>query len=193
MIYDRPSTFATGTLGPSSFKLGFWDSFAVILIGNFVFSALVACYGLFGPKTGLRMMSIGRYAFGIWGTRVLVILNLCGMVGWSSVNSISGAQVFTALSNGVMPLWAGNLTISVVTGIIGFFGYNAVHWFERFCWAPQLIVFIFLAGYGAKHFDGAALPMGSGAAEAGSCLSYLASIYGYVHSLSLSLYITVLT
>ena len=177
---DRPSTFATGTLGPTSFGLGFWDSFAVILIANFVFSWLVAFFGCLGPKTGLRTITIGRFALGIWGTRVLVILNLCGMVGWSSVNSISGAQVLTALTNNKCPLWAGNLIISVVTGIIGFFGYESVHWFERICWVPQLIVFIFLAGYGAKSFDGAAIPMGSGNAEAAGVMSFMASVYGFV-------------
>ncbi|OKL64483.1 hypothetical protein UA08_00879 [Talaromyces atroroseus] len=174
-----PATFATGALG-SAFGLGFWDSFAVIVIVNFVFSWVVGFYGCLGPMTGLRTISIGRFSFGIWGTRILVILNLCGMVGWSSVNSIAGAQVLYELSNGHCPLWAGNLIIGVLTAVICFFGYFAVHIFERFCWIPQVIVFIFLAGYGASHFDASASPMGSGSAEAAGVMSFIAVTYGFV-------------
>jgi NCS1 nucleoside transporter family len=162
------------------FGLGFWDSFAVIVMVNFVFSWVVGFFGCFGPLTGLRMMSVGRFGFGIWGTRVLVVLNLCGMIGWSAVNSIAGAQVLSELSDGVCPLWAGNLIIGVCTAVISFLGYFAVHLFERFCWIPQLIIFIFLAGYGARHFDASALPMGSGSSEAAGVMSFIAVIYGFV-------------
>jgi NCS1 nucleoside transporter family len=174
-----PATLATGALGPI-FGLGFWDSFAVILIVSFVFSWVVAWFSCLGPRTGLRMMSIGRYSFGIWGTRILVLLNLCGMVGWSAVNGIAGAQVLNEVSDGRCPLWAGNLIIGVCTAIVCFLGYFAVHWFERICWIPQLIAFVFLAGYGAKHFDPSASPMGSGSAEAAGVMSFFAVVYGFI-------------
>jgi len=125
-------------------------------------------------------MSVARYAFGIWGTRALVVIGICGMIGWSSVNAIAGAQVLNELSDGNCPLWAGNFIIGICTAIISFFGYFAVHFFERYCWIPQVIIFIFLAGYGAKHFDAGALPMGSGSAEAASVMSFIAVIYGFV-------------
>lgn len=174
-----PSTFATGLLGPV-FGLGFWDSFAIIVIINFTFSWIISWFGLLGPQTGLRAMSISRFSFGIWGLRVLVILNLCGAIGWSSVNAIAGAQVLNELSDGNCPLWAGNLIIGVCTGVICFFGYYVVHTFEKYCWIAQLFSFIFVAGYGAKHFDASALPMGSGGKEASGAMSFIASIYGFV-------------
>ncbi|KAK5198071.1 hypothetical protein LTR92_002316 [Exophiala xenobiotica] len=174
-----PATFAAGALGPI-LGLGFWDSFSVIICINFFASIVVGLFGCFGPMTGLRTMSVGRYAFGIWGTRAIVILNICGMIGWSSVNSIAGAQVLTELSDGNCPLWAGNLIIGICTAVISFFGYFAVHFFERWCWIPQVLIFIFLAGYGAKHFDAAALPMGHGSAEAGTVMSFIAIVYGFV-------------
>ncbi|KIW43858.1 uncharacterized protein PV06_04917 [Exophiala oligosperma] len=174
-----PATFATGALGPI-FGLGFWDSFAVIVCINCSMAIVVGLFGCFGPITGLRTMSVGRYAFGIWGTRALVILNICGMVGWSSVNSIAGSQVLHELSDGNCPLWAGNLIIGVCTAVISFFGYFAVHMFERWCWIPQVVIFIFLAGYGAKHFDAGALPMGSGSREARSVMGFIAVLYGFV-------------
>lgn len=72
-----------------------------------------------------------------------------------------------------MPLWAGNLVIGVIVAMISFFGYYAVHIFERYYWVTQVIFFCFLAGYGAKHFDASALPMGSGSAEAASVMSFI--------------------
>ena len=152
----------------------------MIVIINFFTAFVVGAFGLLGPMTGLRMMSIGRYTLGIWGIRALVILNVCGMIGWSSVNSIAGAQVLTELSNGNCPLWAGNLIIGLCVLVISFFGYFAVHFFERYCWAPQIVIFIFLAGYGAKHFDAGALPMGHGSAEAAGVMSFIAVIYGFI-------------
>jgi NCS1 nucleoside transporter family len=178
-VLNSPATFATGALG-SVYGLGFWDTFAVIILVNFTFSWVVGFFGCLGPITGLRTISIGRFSFGIWGTRILVILNLCGMIGWSSVNSIAGAQVLNELSDGKCPLWVGNLIIGVITAVICFFGYFAVHMFERYCWIPQIIVFIFLAGYGAKHFEASASPMGSEAAEAAGVMSFIATTYGFV-------------
>lgn len=166
-------------MGPV-YGLGFWDAFSVIVIVNFIFSWVVGLFGCLGPLTGLRMMSTARFSFGIWGSRILIALNICGMVGWSAVNGIAGAQVLNELSDGNCPLWAGNFIIAICTGIISFVGYYAVHWFERVCWIPQLIVFIFIAGYGAKHFDASALPMGSGSAEAAGVMSFIATIYGFV-------------
>lgn len=171
-------TLATGTLGPS-FGLGFWDTFSIILVVNFLATALVGYFGCFGPATGLRMLSVARFTFGIWGTRVLLILSTCGVIGWASVNSIAGAQVLTELSDGRCPLWAGNLIIGVCTASISFFGYFAIHWFERFCWVPMLVVFSFLAGYGAKHFNAAALQTNTGPA---GVMSFIAVTFGFAAS-----------
>jgi purine-cytosine permease-like protein len=173
-------TFATGALGVSGFGLGFWDSFAVILLVNFVFASPAAWFACLGPATGLRTLSIGRFSFGIWGTRILSILFICSNIGWSACNSIAGAQVLNELSDGRCPLWAGNLIIGLLTAVISFFGYFAVHLFERYCWIPMSIIFIFLAGFGAKHFDAGAAPVGRGSAEAAGVMSFIAAIYGFV-------------
>ncbi|KAI9729696.1 MAG: hypothetical protein M1834_006646 [Cirrosporium novae-zelandiae] len=173
------ATFATGCLGPI-FGLGFWDSFAVIIITNFVFSWVVGLFGTFGPHTGLRQIVICRYSFGIWGSRLLVFLNLCSMVGWSTVNSIAGAQILKELSDSRCPLWAGNLVIGILATVVCFFGYFVIHQYERYSWIPQIIVLCFLAGYGAKHFDPSAAPMGHGSSEAAGVMSFLATVYGFV-------------
>lgn len=172
------STFATGCLGPI-FGLGFWDSFSIIIIVNFFTSWLVGLFGTFGPHTGLRQIIMTRYSFGIWGSRLIVILNVCGMMGWAAVNSIAGAQVLHAVSDGKCPLWAGNLIICVIASVICLWGYHIIHKYEHYSWIPQVVVFCFLAGYGARFFDASKAPMGSGTAEAAGCMSFIATIYGF--------------
>ncbi|KAI5302619.1 hypothetical protein KEM55_000987, partial [Ascosphaera atra] len=160
--------------------LGFWDSFAAIVITNAILACAVAWVGCLGPKTGMRMMTIGRYSLGIWGSRLVICLNVCGLIGWAAINGLSGAQVLTEVSNGKCPLWAGNLIIHVVTACIAIMGYRAVHMFERYCWIPQLFAFCFIAGYGAKHFDASAAPMGSGQVEAANVLTFMGTLYSFL-------------
>lgn len=47
---------------------------------------IVGYFGCFGPMTGLRTYSIARYAFGIWGIRAIIVIGVCGAIGWASVN-----------------------------------------------------------------------------------------------------------
>ena len=50
-----------GTLGPSLFYLGWWDSFLTILFFNMLGMIPPAYMATFGPKMGLRAMTIPRY------------------------------------------------------------------------------------------------------------------------------------
>lgn len=172
-------TFSTGMLGWEYYGLGFWDSAAVIIIVNFFCALIVAVFGNFGPKTGLRQIVITRYSFGMWGSRLLVVLNICGQVGWSAVNSMAGATLLKEVSNSKLPLWAGNLIIGIVSTIVCLFGYNILHAYQRYSWMAQVFVFCFIAGYGRKYFDVSSAPMGTGAAEAQGIVSFIASIYGF--------------
>ncbi|KZZ98241.1 Permease, cytosine/purines, uracil, thiamine, allantoin [Ascosphaera apis ARSEF 7405] len=174
-----PATFAIGTLGPLS-GMGFWDSFAVIVIVDALTAFLVAWVGHLGAQTGMRVMTIGRYSMGIWGGRLVIILQVLGQIGWSAVNSLSGAQVLTELSNGKCHLWVGNLIIGVCAAFICVVGFRAVRIFERWSWALALFSFIFLAGYGTKYFDAGVAPMPKGKVEAQNVLSFIGSCYSFL-------------
>lgn len=94
------------------------------------------------------------------------------------MNVIVGAQLFNAV-NSNMPGWAGILVIAVSTFLITLFGYKIVHTYERYSWIPCLIIFLIVLGEFAHsgHFEN--IPMGVGKAEAGSALSFAASVYGF--------------
>lgn len=58
------ATLAFGTLGPSLFYLGWWDSFCCLLFFNIIGAIPPALMATLGPKLGLRTMTIPRYSFG---------------------------------------------------------------------------------------------------------------------------------
>lgn len=100
-------------------------------------------------------------------------------MGWSSVNVIVGAQLFNAVNND-MPGWAGILVIAISTLIICFFGYRIVHAYERYSWIPCFIIFCIVAGeFGKSGKFNSMLPLSTGPSEAGSILSFAASVYGF--------------
>jgi NCS1 nucleoside transporter family len=108
----------------------------------------------------------------------VAVFNILACIGWSSVNVIVGAQLFNAV-NSNMPGWAGILVIAVSTFLITLFGYKIVHTYERYSWIPCLIIFLIVLGEFAHsgHFEN--IPMGVGKSEAGACLSFAASVYGF--------------
>src|SRR5579883_1666223 len=135
------STVSLGTLAHTLFGLGFWDSFAIIVIFNILGTLPVAFFSTLGPKLGLRQMTISRFSFGWVGSMIMAIFNVAACIGWSTVNVIVGGQLVAALSGGAVPRWAGILIIAVLTTIVSIYGYRYVHGYERFAWIPMIIMF----------------------------------------------------
>lgn len=79
-----------------------------------------------------------------------------------------------------MPGWAGILIIALSTLAICTFGYKVVHAYERYSWIPCTIIFLIVLGEFAHsgQFNNM-LPLKSGPTEAGSVLSFAASVYGF--------------
>lgn len=100
-------------------------------------------------------------------------------IGWSAVNAIVGAQFFHAVNPDV-PGWAGIVVISFATLIICTFGYKVVHAYERWSWAPVLIIFLIVLGVFAHSGEfNNLLPLKTGPSEAGGVLSFAASVFGF--------------
>ena len=131
----------------------------------------------FGPQLGLRTMVIPRYSFGWYPAKVIAVINLLNQIGWAMVNAIAGAQFLFDVGNGKLPMAVAVLIIGLCSLIIGMFGYKHVHRFERVSWIVVTVCFIIVAGFGAKHMRNT--PMGSGAAETSSVLSFGTTIIGF--------------
>lgn len=102
-------------------------------------------------------------------------------LGWASVNVIVGAQLLAAINpQHALPGWAGILILSLSTLLITTFGYRLVHAYERWSWIPVSIIFLIVVGELSRSGQfNALLPLSRGPAEAGSILSFAASVFGY--------------
>jgi NCS1 nucleoside transporter family len=172
------SSFAIGALAYPVFGLGFVDTILVILFINLLGIIPVCFFSTFGPRFGLRQMVLSRFFFGYYGVKIVAVFNILACVGWSSVNVIVGAQLFNAV-NSNMPGWAGIIVIAAATFLITLFGYKIVHTYERYSWIPCFIIFLIVLGEFAHSGHFANLAMGVGKSEAGSVLSFAASVFGF--------------
>ncbi|KAH9951726.1 permease for cytosine/purines, uracil, thiamine, allantoin-domain-containing protein [Amylocystis lapponica] len=173
------STFSLGTLGSSVFFLGLRDGVLTILFFNLLTTLPVAYFSTWGPKLGLRQLTLSRFSFGYFTALIPIILNCIACVGWSVVNSIVGAQTLRAVSDHhQIPTAAAIIVIAIGTIIVSFMGYRFVHMYERYSWIPVAIIFCIYAGEIGKNVDGSAWG-GSGPIEAGNVLSFGAAIAGF--------------
>lgn len=172
------SSLAIGVLAVPIFQLGFVDAFLTIFFINCLGAAPVAFFSTFGPRFGLRQMILSRFFFGYYGVKVIALFNCLACLGWSAVNVIVGAQLLHAVNPNV-PGWAGIIIIAAGTFIITCFGYKVVHWYEMISWIPCFIILLIVLGVFAHSGDFENIPMGSGALEAGSIVSFAASVFGF--------------
>ncbi|KAI5118639.1 hypothetical protein M0805_000015 [Coniferiporia weirii] len=173
------STYSIGTLGPSTFGLGLKESCLAVLFFNLLATLPVAYFAVFGPRLGLRQMTISRFSFGYYTAYFPVILNIIACLGWSTVNSIIGGQALQAVSTtNQIPEAAAIVIIAILTVIFALFGYRYVHLYERYSWFPVVIIFIISLGLSAKYYDSGSFA-GSGPVEAGNILSFGAAIVGF--------------
>jgi purine-cytosine permease-like protein len=166
------TTFSIGLLGTAVFGLGLTDCCLTVLFFVGFSSAAVGYLATFGPKTGLRQMTVSRYSFGWWGNKAMAVLQCASCVGWSAVNAVVGGQTLAVLSNNKLPTPAGIVIIAACTWFVAMVGYKWVHLYERYQWIPVSIVFFILLGEGV-HQGFTSTPMGSGSVEAGNVLSFV--------------------
>ncbi|KAI9844646.1 MAG: purine-cytosine permease [Thelocarpon superellum] len=172
------SSFAIGALANPVFYLGFVDTILTIFFFNILGILPVCFFSTFGPRFGLRQMVLSRFYFGFYGVKIIAFFNVLACVGWSSVNVIVGAQLLNAV-NGNFPGYAGIIVIAAGTFLITLFGYKVVHGYEAWSWIPAFIIFLVVLGEFAHSGQFSNIPMGSGPVEAGSVLSFAASVFGF--------------
>ena len=172
------SSFAIGVLGVTAFGLGFIDAVLTIFFINILGILPVCFFSTFGPRFGLRQMVLSRFYFGYYGVKLIAVFNVLACVGWSSVNTIVGAQLINTVNPDV-PGFAGIIIIAACTFLVTLFGYKVVHTYEFWSWIPSFIVFLIVLGQFAHSGAFNNLPMNTGSYEAGSILSFAGAIFGF--------------
>ena len=138
-----PAAFFIGTLVTLDFlKLGFVTSLLAILVGNLVGAFFVGVLSTMGPRLGLAQLPAARLPFG--KSIVLpAVLNWLSTIGWDGINSLFGAYALTILIPG-LPFLAGLLVIVLCQAVLGIFGYEAIHTFEKYAAIVLGVMFVIL-------------------------------------------------
>ena len=102
--------------------------------------------------------------------------------GWNAINSISGASVLYAVSDGKFPIWVGVIIICTTVWIICALGITWIHRLDAYFWIPPFVVWCVAASTGASHFHGAAVKSPTGANGAASALSFMAVVFSFAVS-----------
>jgi NCS1 nucleoside transporter family len=131
-----------------------------------------------GPGTGLRQVSISRYSFGWWPSKIIAFLNVVEQLGWSSVGSITGGIALSAVSDGKINLALGVVIVSVVGLVFSLIGLRAVLSYEKYAWAIFFIVFMIMYGEVGSSADLSAPAAATGLDFSGSALTLFAVLYG---------------
>ncbi|KZO95131.1 hypothetical protein CALVIDRAFT_178789 [Calocera viscosa TUFC12733] len=168
------TTVPIGMLAQAFFTLTLPHAIAVIIVFSAIGSATVAFIATLGPQTGLRTMVITRYSVGYVGGSIFSILNILTQLGFSVIAVILGGQTLYNISE-KLPLVVGVIIVSLVTLIVCFIGYDALHYYERYAWILLLIIFCMMYGLGGKagYDPGAQVPLEDrGVDLAGDVLSF---------------------
>ncbi|KAK3202407.1 hypothetical protein GRF29_161g1093133 [Pseudopithomyces chartarum] len=171
------SCFATGFLG-HEFGLTLRQSVIITIFSSILGGACTGFAATFGAPTGLRQISMSRYAFGWWPNKVIAALNTIVQIGWAAVACITGGLALTAVADGHLSLIVGIVILAVVATLISFVGLKAILVYERYAWFVFFIIFMILFGMTGKYADNTAHTDLKGADLSGEVLSLIAVIYG---------------
>lgn len=136
-----PAAFFLGTLATATFVgLGFSLGVVAIVVGTLLGGLLVAVLGTFGPRSGAGQLPLGRLSFG----KSIVLpgsLQWLSTVAWDAINAIFGAEAVHILIH--VPFWLGLLIVLVMQGVLGLFGYEVMHLFQK--WMSIVLGAMFVA------------------------------------------------
>lgn len=176
------SAYAIGALGPMVYGLNFGACALTIIFFTLLGVLPVGFFSIFGAKLGIRQMILSRYLLGNITGRFFSFINVIACIGWCVLNTICSAQLLNAVnpeSNHQLPLWAGCLVIIAGTVLVSFFGYKAIHNFEKWSWIPNLAIFLVILARLKISGNWANGPWTFGPTTAGNVLSFGSAVFGY--------------
>ncbi|MCJ1245876.1 hypothetical protein MMC30_003080 [Trapelia coarctata] len=165
----NPTFIPIGALGPI-FGLSVHTSVILTVFATLIGTASPAFTATLSPFTGLRMIAVSRYSFGIWGAKLCGFLNIIVNIGFAVISSMFPAGVSVVL---------GIVLIVAAAFVVSFFGYAIIHHYDRYAWIFAFILLCVLWGQSAVYFSPApGLSLDSGVDYSGACLTGFAVIFG---------------
>ncbi len=160
------------------FSAALRQSIVLTIFGSLLGGAATGFAATFGAPTGLRQISVSRYAFGWWPNKVIAALNTIVQIGWAAVACITGGLALTAVADGHISLVIGIVILAVVATLVSFIGLKAILIYERYAWFIFFIIFLIFFGETGKYTDNSTKTELTGANLSGAVLSLLAIVYG---------------
>jgi NCS1 family nucleobase:cation symporter-1 len=131
----------TGAIG-ISVGAGLMPTLVAIIVGNLVGSIFMAYHSAQGPQLGLPQMIQSRAQFGFFGAALPNLLAIIMYVGYFAGAGVIGGQAIASITG--IPTWAGIVSCNVLTWLIAFAGYRAIHLFDRAMAVVSVIVLVLL-------------------------------------------------
>ena len=162
-----------GMLAPTVYTLSFKDAAFCAVFGALLGSTAVAYIATWGPISGNRTMIFARYTFGWWPSKLIVLLNLIILLGYSLIDLVVAGQILSAVSsNGSLPVVVGIIIVAIIGWVVSTFGINIFHMYMRYAWLPQLIAISILYGVSASQYDLQTPSMGDSRTIIGNRISF---------------------
>ncbi|MDY0827767.1 cytosine permease [Microbacterium sp. BG28] len=149
-----PINWVLGALG-ISMGLSLLDTMLVLVIGNLIGMGLFGIFVLFGQKTGVTGMLLGRAVFGRRGNYLPSVIQAVVVIGWCAVNTWIVLDLVTALlgelgwldptqANIGWKIGIAALIMAIQVGV-ALAGYKAIAAFERWTVPPTVLVLVIMS------------------------------------------------
>lgn len=163
-----------GMLAPTIFALSFRDASLCAFFGSLIGAAGVSYIATFGPISGNRTLIFARYTFGWYPSKLLVILDLIVLLGYSMIDLVIAGQILSAVSaHGSMSVVVGIIVIAIIGWVVTTFGISAFHTYQRYAFIPQLVAYSILYGVSSHNYDLSTPSQGDSRTVIGRRISFL--------------------
>jgi NCS1 family nucleobase:cation symporter-1 len=126
-VWFAPNLTMTGVFAGTvgiTLGLGFWTALAATALGTLLGAVPAAYLGTWGSLTGVGQLPLSRLAFGR-GVVLPAVLQWLSSIAWDALIGLFGGDALAQLLG--WPFWLGALTVIVLQGVVGVFGYEVVH------------------------------------------------------------------
>ncbi|MFE1950062.1 purine-cytosine permease family protein [Streptomyces sp. NPDC059524] len=148
----------TGTVG-IALGLDFATALAAVVLGTVLGAVPTAYLGTWGSRTGAGQLPLARLAFGR-GVVVPGALQWLSSIAWDALIGLFGGDALARLCG--WPFWLGALVMMGAQGLLGAFGYEAIHRLQKWMTAVLAVAFCALA---LRLADAGVTPASHGAAQ----------------------------
>ncbi|WP_051127170.1 MULTISPECIES: cytosine permease [unclassified Streptomyces] len=148
----------TGTVG-IALGLDFATALTAVVLGTFVGAVPAAYLTTWGSRTGAGQLPLARMAFGR-GVVLPGALQWLSSIAWDALIGLFGGDALARLCG--WPFWLGALVMMAGQGLLGAFGYEAIHRLQK---GMTVVLALAFTGLAFRLADTGVAPVAHGTAH----------------------------